>query len=98
MRKYKIVNEDDVNKYFSTMCFLVFSNEAEAEVKKSGNAEGCQVHSPAKVCYCIYRLPYTSFNPRTGGGLSQPRTGGGGGWFQPPPPEISRTTQRIKKR
>ena len=37
------------------------------------------------------------FNPRTGGGLSQPRTGGGGGDFSPPP-EISRTTQRIEKR
>ena len=36
------------------------------------------------------------FIPRTGGGLSQPRTGGGG--LISAPPEISRTTQRIEKR
>ena len=32
-----------------------------------------------KVSYLLYR-----FNPRTGGGLSQPRTGGGGVDFNPP--------------
>ena len=31
------------------------------------------------------RITQRLFNPRTCGGLSQPRTGGGG-WFQPPPP------------
>ena len=40
---------------------------------------------------------YKMLNPRTGGGLSQPRTGGGG-LISAPPPEISRTTQRIEKR
>ena len=43
-----------------------------------------------------YRLNMLS--PRTGGGLSQPRTGGGGGGVDFNPREISRTTQRIEKR
>ena len=31
-----------------------------------------------------YGQPIVNFNPRTGGGLSQPRTGGGGVDFSPP--------------
>ena len=43
----------------------------------------CLPHDDDKCCDAARSK--TSFNPRTGGGLSQPRTGGGVD-FSPPPP------------
>ena len=52
MRKYKIVNEDYVNKYFRTRCFLLFSNEAEAEVKNpETQRDGKFIHRRSVVLY-----------------------------------------------
>ena len=63
--------------------------EGETFMEKGCARAHVQMHS-------IYDLWKALVNPRTGGGLSQPRTGGGG-LISAPPPEISRTTQRIEK-
>ena len=47
--------------------------------------------------HCLGTILIFRLNPRTGGGLSQPRTGAAGG-VDFNPRKISRTTQRIEKR